>query len=118
MDEAERVCDHVAIIDHGKLLEMDTIENLKKKSRENNILEIEFEDNAYSIEAQKALSKFDIKITSVNNHLMISDINIFDKLPEILKTLKDNNLKVNEIKLRENSLEDIFINLTGRRLRE
>ena len=118
MDEAERVCDRVAIIDHGKLLDLDTIENLKKKNRAENVLEIEFEKNEYSLLAQELLNKFRIKITALNNHLIISDDAIFDKLPEILKTFKDNSLKVSEIKLRENSLEDIFINLTGRRLRE
>jgi ABC-2 type transport system ATP-binding protein len=118
MDEAERVCNHVAIIDKGQLLEMDTIENLKKKNRAENILEIEFENNDFAAKALHHLSKFEIKINLLENHLLVSDNTIFDKLPEILKTLKDNTLKVLEIKLRENSLEDIFINLTGRRLRE
>lgn len=118
MDEAERVCNHVAIIDHGQLLAMDTIENLKKKNREENVLEIEFENEHFASSAQNHLNKFEIKMNIVNNHLLISDNSIFDKLPEILKTLKEDSLKVCEIKLRENSLEDIFINLTGRRLRE
>jgi len=118
MDEAERVCNHVAIIDHGKLLELDTIENLKKKNRDENILEIEFENDEIALKSQHALTKFGIKINTVGNHLLISDAAIFEKLPEILKTLKDNSFKVSEIKLREHSLEDIFINLTGRRLRE
>ena len=118
MDEAERVCNHVAIIDHGTLLALDTIENLKKKNRAENILEIEFENENCAVNAQKDLNKFEIKMNLVNNHLLITDNTIFDKLPEILKTLKDDSLKVCEIKLRENSLEDIFINLTGRRLRE
>lgn len=118
MDEAERVCDHVAIIDHGKLLDVDTIENLKKKNREDNILEIEFDNSDHALTALQFLNKFEIKITNVTNHLIIADSKIFDKLPDILKTLKDNSIKVCEIKLRENSLEDIFINLTGRRLRE
>lgn len=118
MDEAERVCNHVAIIDRGELLVVDTIENLKKKNRAENVLEIEFESNLSAANAQNILKKFEIKINILNDHLIISDENIFDKLPEILKTLKDNSQKVCEIKLRENSLEDIFINLTGRRLRE
>lgn len=118
MDEAERVCNHVAIIDHGTLLALDTIENLKKKNRAENILEIEFENENCASNAQKDLNKYEIKINLVNNHLLITDNTIFDKLPEILKTLKDDSLKVCEIKLRENSLEDIFINITGRRLRE
>ena len=118
MDEAERVCNHVAIIDHGTLLVADTIENLKKKNREESVLEIELENNDLVLKAQNTLSRFEIKITTVNNHLIISDKYIFEKLPEIIKTLKDNSIKVCEMKLRENSLEDIFINLTGRRLRE
>lgn len=118
MDEAERVCNNIAIIDHGKMLEMDTIENLKKKNRNENILEIEFENEEFSKKAVLILEKFQIKINAVNSHIIISCETIFELLPEILKTLKDNSLKISEIKLRENSLEDIFINLTGRRLRE
>lgn len=118
MDEAEKLCDRVAIIDCGKLLVLDSIENLKKKNRKENILEIEFESSENALNAQQLLIKFDVHINKVDVHLLISDNNIFDKLPDILKTLKENNLKVVEIKLRENSLEDIFISLTGRRLRE
>ena len=99
-------------------MENDNNDKLKKKNRRKNILEVEFEDNNVSLNAKSVLEKYNIKIKVVENNVLISDINIFDKLPDILKTLKDASLKVCEMKLRENTLEDIFINLTGRRLRE
>ncbi len=118
MDEAERVCDRVAIIDHGKLLELDTIENLKRRNREGNVLELEVENADMTIKAVRLLSFYSTNISVFGNQIVISQNEILEKLSDILKVFKTNEIKLSEIKVRENSLEDIFINLTGRRLRE
>ncbi|HMV41262.1 MAG TPA: ABC transporter ATP-binding protein [Leptospiraceae bacterium] len=119
MDEAERLCDRVAIIDQGKLLSLDTIENLKKKNRQEIVLELQFESEKIAIAANQVLSsRSSIKIQRFHNQCILSDPNVLEQLSDILQVLKKNSLSIVEMKVRENSLEDIFIQLTGRRLRE
>jgi ABC-2 type transport system ATP-binding protein len=120
MDEAERLADRVAIIDRGKLLLVDTPDKLKKSIGEGDILEIEMvkQNNAASQKAVKLLSSLFENVTSAGNILIIKTKDVVGKIQAITNILKDNNFKTGEIKMRSNTLEDVFIHLTGRTLRE
>jgi ABC-2 type transport system ATP-binding protein len=120
MDEAERLADRVAIIDRGKLLLVDTPDKLKKSIGEGDILEIEIvkQNNAASQKAVKLLSSLFENVTSAGNILIIKTKDVVGKIQAITNILKDNNFKTGEIKMRSNTLEDVFIHLTGRTLRE
>ncbi len=120
MDEAERLSDRVAIIDRGKLLLLDTPDNLKRTVGEGDILELVLEssnDNSMStfLESMKLLN-MSIKVNA--DALFIRHSNIIEQLPEIKNGAERSGLKIAEIKLRENTLEDVFIHLTGRNLRQ
>ncbi len=120
MDEADRLAERVAIIDHGKLLLLDTPQNLKRTVGEGDILEIILEnsnENAMNLffESVNFLS-MNIKINA--DSLLIKHPNIIQQLPTIKNIAEKNGLKFSEIKLRENTLEDVFIHLTGRNLRQ
>ncbi len=120
MDEAERLSDRVAIIDHGKLLLIDTPLNLKRTVGEGDILELVIETNnensIKSFSDSIKLLNMDIKINA--DAIFIKHSNIIEQLPEIKNIAEINELKIAEIKLRENTLEDVFIHLTGRNLRQ
>jgi ABC-2 type transport system ATP-binding protein len=117
MDEAERMADRVAIIDHGKLLVVDTPEALKRSVGEGDVLEIEL--NHESIEpALKAITQITPQASSTNHTLVVRARGIVESLPGILNTLNSISAHPGEVRLRANSLEDVFISLTGRRLRE
>jgi len=116
MDEAERVADRVAIIDHGQLLTVDTPEALKQSIGEGDVLEIEL--NTDTEQAMKALRPVVAGVSSNNHTLIIRTRNVVEVLPAILDTLHDLDVHPGEVRLRRNSLEDVFISLTGRRLRE
>ncbi|NTW31864.1 MAG: ABC transporter ATP-binding protein [Bacteroidetes bacterium] len=120
MDEAERVCDRIAIIDNGKLLLTDTPENLKKTVGKGDLLEIEIisEKNEEISKALEYLINICPDVTSYNNTILLRYKNIISILSDILNLLKSKGIKIGEVRLRENSLEDVFISLTGRRLRE
>lgn len=118
MDEVERLAHRVAIIDYGKLLLIDSPENLKKTIGEGDILELELEE-AEEIkinELTSCLIRFDVKRSG--NSLIIRSNSLIDKIPEITETIKEKGLSLKEIRLRENTLEDVFIHLTGRKLRQ
>lgn len=120
MDEADRLADRIAIIDHGRLLLTDTPTNLKKTVGEGDILEIVLENCNESVSrqfAEKLASLFtDIKIN--NGSLLIRHSNLVEQLPVIKNLAEATGLKIPAIKLRENTLEDVFIYLTGRNLRQ
>jgi ABC-2 type transport system ATP-binding protein len=117
MDEAERMADRVAIIDHGKLLTVDTPDALKRTVGEGDVLEIETGEGSIG-SALFAMSKIAPQVTSTNHTLVIRARGVVELLPAILDALHSVNARPGEVRLRANTLEDVFISLTGRRLRE
>lgn len=120
MDEADRLADRVAIIDYGKLLLSDTPQNLKKTIGEGDILEIVIEngnENSINQFAEK-ISSFSTNVSKGSNYLLIKHPNLIEQLPIIKMMAETTGVTISEIKLRENSLEDVFIHLTGRNLRQ
>jgi ABC-2 type transport system ATP-binding protein len=120
MDEADRLADRVAIIDHGKLLLLDTTQNLKKTVGEGDILEIVVEKTNESAINQfvKNIELLSMNVRIVADSVLIKHSNILEQLHLIKNLAETNGLKISEIKLRENTLEDVFIHLTGRNLRQ
>ncbi|MBN1192036.1 MAG: hypothetical protein JXA46_19950 [Dehalococcoidales bacterium] len=119
MDEADRMADRVAIIDHGSVLVLDTPVNLKRSIGTGDVLKINVVEN--NEQAQKAyqITRMIIENVSLRNGvLIIKTLNVIDLLPLIIVKLRENNIKYEEIRLHTNTLEDVFIALTGRRLRE
>ncbi|KAA3646742.1 MAG: ABC transporter ATP-binding protein [Chloroflexi bacterium] len=117
MDEAERMADRVAIIDHGKLLVTDTPEALKRTIGEGDVLEIEI----LSIPVEQALAIIqpdfpDIQVEG--NNYFIRAGGIMEKMSSLFDAIKKAGGEIGEVHLRANTLEDVFISLTGRRLRQ
>ncbi len=117
MDEAERMADRVAIIDHGKLLALDTPEALKRTVGEGDVLEIETGEGVVG-SALSAIAQIVPQVSSSNNILLIRARGVVELLPSILDALRAADIHPGEVRLRANSLEDVFISLTGRGLRE
>ena len=118
MEEADELCDRVAIIDHGKLLALDTPQRLKTKLGADTVIELELRqsDGTQSLAAQ--LNSLP-RITSVET--MPGGLRIFAHgtnglLPEIVQAAQ--SYGVRDISINEPSLETVFIRLTGRDLRE
>ena len=121
MDEADRVADRVAIIDHGELLVLNTPDALKRSVGEGDVLEIDFVGELDDSEiAEQALERLSDRAAMDITHgtVTIRARNVVRMLPAILETLSKANLQYGEARLRETTLEDVFIQLTGRRLRE
>ena len=120
MDEADRLSSRIALIDYGKLLLIDTPRNLKKTIGEGDILELVPEamnESAVDTYIQK-LENASLNVTRGTDSLLIKHPEIVEQLPEIKKMADSSAIRVAEIRLRENTLEDVFIHLTGRKLRQ
>ncbi len=120
MQEADALSDRIAIIDHGKLLQFDTPANLKKKIGSGDIIEMQLteqEKNAAVIEDLKSVSGI-LEINDASGKITIRALNAVNLLPEITEHVDAIRTRIADISLRENTLEDVFIYLTGRGLRE
>ncbi len=129
MDEADRMADRVAIVDHGRLLVLDTPEALKQRLGQGDTVEIKLGnglagDPADSAEsearARRSLQEIasDVKLEAGANILHVRALNALGRLADILQALTAAGFHPGEVSLRANTLEDVFIQLTGRRLRE
>jgi len=125
MVEADVLSDRVAIIDHGKIIAEGTPTELKEKYGSDNALEISFlkqvdlelvNSNIQNIPFVANSSE----ITHKERKTLI--ISFQGGLKNLVKLLQqgiiDNIDEVENMKFRQNSLEDVFLNLTGRRLRD
>ena len=120
MDEADGLSDRIAIIDHGKLLRLDTPKNLKNEFGDGDIVEIHLADpkmNQEVIYKLKTMETID-SVTEVDGKINIRTLNGVGKLPEIMSKVQDMNTEVADLSLHPNTLEDVFIELTGTSLRE
>jgi ABC-2 type transport system ATP-binding protein len=123
MDEADRVADRVAIIDHGQLLVLDTPEALKQQVGEGDVVEIGLigaldDELPERIETKLASWATQFRLDDKRRVLTVRALNAVGTLPSILHGLEEVGLQPGEVRVRENTLEDVFIQLTGRRLRE
>jgi ABC-2 type transport system ATP-binding protein len=128
IEEAEALCDNIAIINHGKIIANGSLQEIKSMVGED-ILEIEF--FAYfdfsiinNINEVKAIKQEEIQCLEGTNKskslkLLIKVKDAETVLPELISTInkvKQNNIK--SIKIDKPNLESIFLELTGKRLNE
>ncbi len=120
MDEADKLSDRVGIIDNGELLQLDTPENLKKSIGEGDIVELNLKNKNNIDEIIKQLKQIpDSKnIIQDKSRISLNILNAVNKLPNIIHIIENSNNHLNDINIRQNTLEDVFIELTGKQLRE
>ena len=124
MDEAERVADRVAIIDRGKLLVVDTPEALRRSVGDGDVVEVEVAGDFGARADRDALLAALGEVVDAatldpaGTRLTLRALDAVRKLPGALDRVEAAGLTTGEIRLRANTLEDVFIQLTGRSLRE
>ena len=115
MEEADYLCDRIAIIDHGKIIALDTPEKMKNELG-GDILKLETRefDNLFRI------LTFDwIKNKKLfDGYLNVTVTDGGSAIPNILKVASEAGIKINSVQMIRPSLEDVFIHYTGRTIRE
>jgi len=117
MEEADELCDRVAIIDYGKIIAEDNPGNLKEKSGKGDVVEMEFSGPADIAIKELRNLKFVKTVSKVEDRLVVIAEAGVSRLGDIIETATKAGVKVGRIHHQENTLEDIFIHLTGRKLR-
>jgi ABC-2 type transport system ATP-binding protein len=117
MDEADRLAHRLGIIDHGRLLVQDTPEALKAKHAGGEVLEVGIGERRVSPGELSLPSDLPV-LESLPGTLRLSGPNLQGQIPRLLETLRAQGVEPSGITLRKPTLEDVFISLTGRGLRE
>src|SRR6266567_2226161 len=116
MDEAERLSERVAIVNKGKLVASETPEQLKGTVKGGEVLELTLNDGSEF--RPDMLTKFpevhDVK--KQDNKILVFLNSGTLLLPKIVDTLSTQGFKIESVKLKEVSLEDVFLTYTGQRL--
>ena len=113
IEEAELLCENVAIIDNGKILKMGAPKELTRELGEAGITVV--------LENLNGLNKKDLenyKYTSDKNRLHFSVKDPDEELPKIIRVLSNARLHIQKIESNKSSLEDVFLNLTGKGINE
>jgi len=116
IEEAEKLCDRVAIIDHGKLIASGTPRELKQRSGDTTRLEVRLAKPA----AKESLKQLEgvTDALEVDGAYVLHCQRTAPAIVSLVKHLEAQNNELVSLEIATPSLEDVFIELTGRRLRD
>jgi ABC-2 type transport system ATP-binding protein len=120
LEEADVLCDRVAIINLGKIVELDNPAQLKRKIIAGDIISLNFENNDALLNSKNILTKenFVKELQPVDSTLHIYVDEGSRVLPLVIQLLNNNDLHIQAVSLSKPTLDDVFLKLTGRKLIE
>lgn len=118
MEEVEIICDRIIILDKGKILATGTSDELKElaKIEEKITVEINELQENYIEDIKKSKNVDEVKYT--NSLLLVTYTKGKNNLVELMEYLKENKIKYNKIYSERPTLNDVFLELTGKELRD
>jgi ABC-2 type transport system ATP-binding protein len=115
MEEAERLCDRVAIIEHGKIVEMGSPEDLVRRHCPDRSVLLAT-DNAVAEERLRTIPSLEM-VTRQNSQFTLQGKGD-DFVTEVIQCLSENQIRVTDFRTVLPNLEDVFLKLTGRSIRD
>jgi ABC-2 type transport system ATP-binding protein len=117
MDEAEKLCDRVAIMDHGKVIALDTPRRLIASLGVEHLLEFAIEGEPLDAALLKTLHGVRA-VSTVGDVTQLQVAELHRTLPALLEKLAERGAPLSELRTHSATLEDVFVSLTGRHLRD
>ena len=116
MEEAERLCDRIAIIDHGRIIAEGTKDALVRQTLgSSQTVSIEAE-SAIPADAREALKRFGATVDGTKVQASVEDPAV--QIREFLELFHARGIRIRDLALQSATLEQVFLHLTGRDLRE
>jgi ABC-2 type transport system ATP-binding protein len=118
MEEAHRLCDRVAIVDHGRIIALGTPTELIAALGAEHAVEISVENDDRAIDTwlRDVTGVQDVRRERDGIFLTVSEVH--RTVPALLATLKDHGVELSNLTTHNATLEDVFVSLTGRHLRD
>ena len=117
MEEAERLCDRIGIIDEGRIITEGSLDELKKASSVKEEIQVKF-TNPQKTDLVSMNNHFNGQLSIQDNQMILSTSKTNTDLPELIQLCTNANLQLEKLDVRSLSLESIFLELTGKSLRD
>jgi len=116
MEEAEKLCDELAIIDHGKIIAAGTLKELRAEFGGNDIIQL---TGSFDLDlVEKVIAELNADALSLNTEVvMIAIRDGARNLPAVLQGISATGADIHDTRLSEPNLESLFLKLTGKELR-
>jgi ABC-2 type transport system ATP-binding protein len=119
MDEAERLCDRVAVVDHGKVIALGTPKDLIASLGAQHVIEFGLAEGVAAPEDAALLALPGVREVRVDaGRVTLTVEEVHSSLPAVIDELERRGLEMTELVTHHATLEDLFLHLTGRRLRD
>ncbi len=119
MEEADELCDRVAIMDHGRILALDTPEELKQSVGADTIVTVKAGGDPDALARRLSEELGGVTRTRVRDGGVELHVKGADRLvPRVVNAAESGGFDVVDLSVSEPSLENVFINLTGKELRD
>jgi ABC-2 type transport system ATP-binding protein len=119
MEEVERLCDRVVVIDHGLVLADDTLKGLLASAPVSNKLTLKYDvppDSAALAELESLPGVTHVEL--IGSRVSVAAVDLGTAAPRVLERLAARGFSCQELTSRRANLEDVFLTLTGRTLRD
>lgn len=117
MDEAERLCDRVAIMDHGQIIALGTPRELIASTGIEHLVEFAADNGRFPIDSLQAINGVS-RVQPADGRVELSVTDLHSTVPAVLDLLAREGVRMTELRTHSASLEDVFVSLTGRHLRD
>lgn len=111
LEEADQLADHIALIDHGKLVALGTPQALKEKIASKK-LNLTFQNELQATQAVQVIAKATNGIVQQTDNMVNVSFNEVDDITKILTNLQVAKLSANDIQIKQPSLDDVFFAMT------
>lgn len=119
MEEADKLCDRVGIIDYGKIQAIDSPQSMKNALGDE-VVSFRIDDgieNSTLLSQLKTISLVK-DVSTKNNQIVVYTTKGAELIPQIFQLTSNLKIKINEISLTQPTLDDVFISYTGHELRD
>lgn len=118
MEEASYLCKRIIMVDHGKVLARGTLDELLAKYKNGELITFEVDKSIDENTIKKLGNCLSVGLQENNTKGEIIVESLVHYMPQLLKYIETNNIKLNAIECRKMTLDDLFITMTGRHLTE